>query len=63
MKSDSHKKRLVAAFAIVALLALSSFVSADTKSKAVFFWAGYDGVTEDYRAQLQAAFNKIDPNV
>ena len=50
MKSASHTKRLVAVFSIIGLLALSSLVSADTKSKATFFWAGYDGVTEDYRA-------------
>jgi len=26
--------------------------------KATFFWAGYDGLTEDFRAQLESAFNK-----
>ncbi len=26
--------------------------------KATFFWAGYDGLTEDFRASLEAAFNK-----
>jgi len=25
--------------------------------KATFFWAGYDGLTEDFRAQLESAFN------
>ena len=28
------------------------------KPKATFFWAGYDGLTEDFRASLEAAFNK-----
>jgi multiple sugar transport system substrate-binding protein len=52
----------VALLSIIGLLALSSVVSAQAKSTATFFWAQYDGVTEDYRASLQAAFNKIDPN-
>lgn len=62
MKCTSRKKRLVALLAIIGLLALSSVVSAQAKSTATFFWAQYDGVTEDYVASLQAAFNKIDPN-
>jgi multiple sugar transport system substrate-binding protein len=62
MKCTSRKKRLVALLSIIGLLALSSVVSAQAKSTATFFWAQYDGVTEDYRASLQAAFNKIDPN-
>lgn len=62
MKCTYRKKRLVALLSIIGLLALSSVVSAQAKSTATFFWAQYDGVTEDYRASLQAAFNKIDPN-
>jgi multiple sugar transport system substrate-binding protein len=30
--------------------------------KATFFWAGYDGLTEDFRASLEAAFNKQSPD-
>ena len=61
MKRIVHKVRYVALFAMMAMMVLPTMVSAQ-KSKATFFWAGYDGVTEDYRAQLQAAFNKLDPN-
>jgi multiple sugar transport system substrate-binding protein len=28
------------------------------KPKVTFFWAGYDGLTEDFRASLESAFNK-----
>jgi multiple sugar transport system substrate-binding protein len=61
MKRNLHGKSFAALLALVALLALPTMVSAQ-KSKATFFWAGYDGVTEDYRASLQDAFNKLDPN-
>ncbi len=33
-----------------------------TKSTATFYWAQYDGVTEEYRKGLQDAFNAVDPN-
>jgi multiple sugar transport system substrate-binding protein len=61
MKRNLHGKSFAALLALIALLALPTMVSAQ-KSKATFFWAGYDGVTEDYRASLQDAFNKLDPN-
>ncbi len=62
MKRNLHGMRIVLLVTMVALLALPTMLSAQ-KSKATFFWAQYDGVTEDYRAKLQADFNKIDPNV
>ena len=61
MKRNLHGKRFGVLVAMIVLLALPTMVSAQ-KSKATFFWAQYDGVTEDYRASLQDAFNKIDPN-
>lgn len=54
-----HKKRFVVLFVMMGLLAIPSMLLAE---KATFFWAQYDGVTENYRASLQAAFNKINPN-
>lgn len=60
MKRTLHKNRFVL-LAMMALLAIPTMVSAQKVSKATFFWAQYDGVTEDYRAQLQDAFNKINP--
>ena len=62
MKRTDHKKGFAVLFSIIVLLALPALVTAQ-KLKATFFWAQYDGVTEDYRAKLQASFNKIDPNV
>jgi multiple sugar transport system substrate-binding protein len=61
MEGRFHMRRFAAVIAMVALLALPSLVFAQ-KAKATFFWAQYDGVTEDYRAGLQDAFNKLDPN-
>jgi multiple sugar transport system substrate-binding protein len=59
MEKILHKKRFVVLFVMIGLLAIPSMLLAE---KATFFWAQYDGVTEDYRAGLQAAFNKINPN-
>lgn len=63
-------KRLMALLALAGIMALPSTVFASGKSDAAavqkqtatFFWANYDGVTEDYRKGLQDAFNKVDPN-
>jgi multiple sugar transport system substrate-binding protein len=30
--------------------------------KATFFWAGYDGLTEDFRALVESSFNKASPD-
>ncbi len=46
----------------VLTMALASCGKPVAKATATFFWAQYDGVTEDYRASLEAAFNKVDPN-
>ncbi len=45
------------------LFANGATEKAAAPQNATFFWAVYDGVTEDYRASLQDAFNKVDPNV
>ncbi len=71
MKRSLNGKHLTVLLVMVALLALPSLgfaagkadTAAASKSTATFFWAGYDGVTEDYRKGLQDAFNAIDPNV
>jgi multiple sugar transport system substrate-binding protein len=44
----------------VALLLVVALVGCAPKEKAkvTFFWAGYDGLTEDLRATIEAAFNK-----
>ena len=36
---------------------------AAAKPKVTFFWALYDGLTEDYRASLQSAFIKANPKI
>jgi multiple sugar transport system substrate-binding protein len=35
---------------------------AGEKAKVSFFWALYDGLTEDFRASLETAFNKANPD-
>ena len=37
--------------------------AAAQKSKVTFFWALYDGLTEEYRLGLQDAFMKANPNI
>ena len=54
--------RFLVVVGVVGMLMLSGIVFAADKAKATFFWAQYDGVTEDYRASLQDAFNKVNPN-
>jgi ABC-type glycerol-3-phosphate transport system substrate-binding protein len=41
---------------VIAALAVPTAVFA--APKVTFFWALYDGLTEDYRAALESAFNK-----
>jgi multiple sugar transport system substrate-binding protein len=51
------------ALLILAAVVVVSFVGcAKAKPKATFFWALYDGLTEDYRASLETAFNKASPD-
>ncbi|HTP58542.1 MAG TPA: extracellular solute-binding protein, partial [Spirochaetia bacterium] len=45
----------------VVLLLLAPMV-AWSAPKATFFWAGYDGLTEDFRAQLESAYNAQSPD-
>lgn len=56
------KRSFISRLALLALAAavVVSFVGCGggAKPKATFFWAGYDGLTEDFRASLEAAFNK-----
>jgi multiple sugar transport system substrate-binding protein len=49
----------------VAVLVLAVLVPAavSAKTKVSFFWALYDGLTEDFRASLESAFNKANPDI
>ncbi len=50
---------------VVAVLILAVFVPASiaAKTKVTFFWALYDGLTEDFRASLESAFNQANPDI
>ena len=50
------KKSLVFRLGVVLLLILP--VAVWSAPKATFFWAGYDGLTEDFRALVESSFNK-----
>jgi multiple sugar transport system substrate-binding protein len=50
------KKSFMFRVGIVLLLILP--VAAWSAPKATFFWAGYDGLTEDFRALVESSFNK-----
>ena len=52
--------RLAVAVLILAVL-IPAAVSA--KTKVTFFWAIYDGLTEEFRASLESAFNKANPDI
>ena len=60
------KRPWTSRFAILFLAAVVvvSFVGCGggAKPKATFFWALYDGLTEDFRASLETAFNKASPD-
>ena len=59
------KRSFIARLAILLLMAVVvvSFVGCGaSKPKATFFWATYDGLTEDFRASLESAFNKASPD-
>jgi multiple sugar transport system substrate-binding protein len=49
-------------FRLGVVLLLIAPVAAWSAPKATFFWAGYDGLTEDFRAQLESAFNAQSPD-
>jgi len=49
-------------FRVGVLLLLLAPILAWSAPKATFFWAGYDGLTEEFRANLEAAFNKQSPD-
>jgi multiple sugar transport system substrate-binding protein len=46
---------------VTALISLAA-CGPKEKPKVTFFWALYDGLTEDFRASLEAAFNKATPD-
>jgi multiple sugar transport system substrate-binding protein len=48
---------------LVAGLAFAGGQKAAGKQTVTFFWAEYDGLTEDYRADLQDSFNAAHPNI
>jgi len=48
---------------LVAGLAIGGGQKAEKKQTVTFFWAEYDGLTEDYRADLQDSFNAAHPNI
>jgi multiple sugar transport system substrate-binding protein len=53
---------VLVAFAILVPTAI--FAAGQTeKPTATFFWALYDGLTEDFRASLETAFNKASPDM
>jgi multiple sugar transport system substrate-binding protein len=54
------KRSVMFRVGVVLLLLLP--LAAWSAPKATFFWAGYDGLTEDFRASLEAAFNKQSPD-
>jgi len=54
------KRSLV--FRLGVVLLLLAPVAIWSAPKATFFWAGYDGLTEDFRAQLESAYNKQAPD-
>jgi multiple sugar transport system substrate-binding protein len=48
---------------LVAGLGFSTGQQGTAKQSVTFFWALYDGLTEDYRASLESAFNSANPNI
>lgn len=50
-------------FIIVALLLLTGASFAQQKQKVTFYWALYDGLNEEFRAQLEKDFNVSHPNI
>ena len=64
-------RRLPIFIAVLVFVLLPAFVWASgqgegagkAKPKVTFYWALYDGLTEDYRASLQDAFMKANPDI
>ncbi len=58
-------KKLVLLAILLALLPGVIFAGGqkEKKPKVTFYWALYDGLTEDYRASLQDAFMKANPDI
>ncbi len=62
-------KRLTLIVSILVVLLLAAGLAfaggqkAAEKQTVTFFWAGYDGLTEEYRANLQDAFNAAHPDI
>jgi len=62
-------KRLTLIVSILVVLLLAAGLTfaggqkAAEKQTVTFFWAGYDGLTEEYRANLQDAFNAAHPDI
>jgi multiple sugar transport system substrate-binding protein len=52
----------LAMLAVVAVVVVSFVGCAKAKPKVTFWWALYDGLTEDFRASLESAFNKATPD-
>lgn len=71
MKSVRTLTRLPIFVAVLVFVLLPAFVwasgqsegAAKAKPKVTFYWALYDGLTEDYRASLQDAFMKANPDI
>jgi multiple sugar transport system substrate-binding protein len=47
---------------LMAVVIVSMVGCAKAKPKVTFWWALYDGLTEDFRASLETAFNKSSPD-
>jgi len=61
-----HLKLIMSILVVLLLAAGLSFAGgqkAAEKQTVTFFWAGYDGLTEEYRASLQDAFNAAHPDI
>ena len=59
-------KLLLSILAVLLLAAGLAFAGGQTgekKQTVTFFWAEYDGLTEDYRADLQDSFNAAHPDI
>ena len=55
------RRRIV--WVLVLALLLAGGLAWAQKAKVTFFWALYDGLTEDYRQSLQNAFMKANPDI
>jgi len=61
-----HLKLIMSILVVLLLAAGLAFAGGQKgaeKQTVTFFWAGYDGLTEEYRANLQDAFNAAHPDI